>query len=445
MSFTSFDLDWAAADLGAAQLRRLATTVRRCARAHPFYRERLPAGLADGLDAGDREALTRLPVTSKDDFVSDPEAFRLHPEPEQEREYVLWDIAYTAGTTGAPAAPIYQTAYDFRAILFAQRRMAEIRGMTGADRIMNLYPLTPSPHGAWMRANHAAAVLGASVVNGLSGAASMGFPVDRRFDDVVALTRVTQPTVVWGVPSYVRTVLRAAADDGARLTDLRLIAVSGEPCTPRLREDLDALGQRLADNSVVVSDSLGASELQAGMVECRPASGYHNPAPELFLLEALDDDGWPVPDGQEGRLAVTHVDRRGTVLLRYVLGDRVVVTNAACPACGRGGGRILEHRGRSGTRTKIRGNLVDLQSIAAAVERTSGTTEYQIRILGPDEQRDLDELWIRLEGDRDDTPADRVTAAVAAAGGIQPRIEIVPPGSLGHGPALKTRRIVDER
>src|SRR6185503_8766113 len=48
-------------------------------------------------------ARSTLPLTRKEDYISDPEAFRLRPRdlpadcsPE---ERVLWDIAYTTGTT----------------------------------------------------------------------------------------------------------------------------------------------------------------------------------------------------------------------------------------------------------------------------------------------------------------------------------------------------------
>ncbi|MPZ60622.1 MAG: AMP-binding protein [Propionibacteriales bacterium] len=445
MTFTPFDLRADPEDLRRNQCRRLAATVRRCAQAHPYYKRRLDPGLADRLDGGRLDALHDLAVTTKDDFVADADAFRLRLDPDAAEEYVLWDVACTAGTSGGPLASIYQTSYDFRGILFAQQRMAEIRGMRGDDRIMNLYPLTPQPHGAWMRCNHAAAVIGAAVVNGMSGSASMGFPIDRRFEDVVSLAATSSPTVLWGVPSYVRKVLQAVAGDGLRLPDLRMIAVSGEPCTPQLRRDLTALGEQCSGKPVEVSDSLGASELQAGLVECAHGSGHHNPAPELFMLESLDAQGAPVGDGDEGLLAITHVDRRGTVLLRYLLGDRVVLTHEPCPRCGLGGGRILEHRGRAGTRTKIRGSLVDLQSVSAAVEGVRGVREYQIRILGPDSQRDLDELQVLLEDDEsEDALATRLADAVTTAVGIRPQVEFVASGSLS-GPALKVRRIVDER
>ena len=445
MNFETMDLSRGADEIRRDQLGRLGRSLERNLSAHPTYSRLIGDDVVGGLIAGDEEALHRIPPTTKDDFVSDPEAFRLQLQASDDPASVLWDVAYTAGTSSGRPAPLYQTAWDFRGILLAQARIAEIRGLGSHDHIMNLYPLTPTPHGAWMRCNHAAAVIGASVTVAMGGSASMGFPVDRRLDEIVDLTIGASPTVLWGVPSYIRTVLRAIAERGERLPGLRLLAVSGEPCPPGLRADLELLASQVTDRPVVVSDNMGASEMQAGLIECRPGSGHHNPAPELFLFESITESGEPVPDGEEGLLALTHVDRRGTMLLRFLVGDRVVLTREPCSSCGRGGERIVEHRGRFGTRTKIRGNLVDLQRVAVAVEAISGVNEYQIRVRGPEQTGELDELLVLLEGVLEGTSVHgQVVESVARTVGVRPRVESVEPGSLGHG-GLKVRRIIDER
>ena len=91
--------------IGAARLRQTLTAV---AAAHPFYRARFrEQGLAAN-DIRSLDGLPALPLTRKDDYISDPEAFRLRPEnlpadfsPE---ERVLWDVTYATGTTsGRPS------------------------------------------------------------------------------------------------------------------------------------------------------------------------------------------------------------------------------------------------------------------------------------------------------------------------------------------------------
>lgn len=439
-------------DVGAVarvQDDRLRATVERVAKRHPYYRAQWRERGIDPAAVRGIADLPLLPLTSKADFAHAPEQFRLEPTDDPADQ--LWDIAYTSGSTAKPT-PIYQTAYDFHAILLAQRRMAEIRGMTSADRIVNLYPLTPQPHGAWTRANHAAAALGASVVCGLSGASSW-FDVSRRLPEVAQLVVASDPTTLWGVPSYLRRVLDEVARQGGRLPNVRMLAVSGEPCTPEMSRQLVELTQQLGAGEVVVSNSLGASELQCGLVECTPGGGFHNPAPELFHIDAVDDQGNPCPPGVAGRLTLTHIDRRGTVLLRYLLGDVVTVDHGPCPSCGRVGGRVVAHHRREGDSVKIRGQLVDSRVLLRAVEQVDGVLEYRavVRRSDPGDPLSTDELVVAIAPttERAGDPqglVDAVRAAVKAACRVTPLVEITTADEIfPAGERMKPRRFIDER
>ena len=47
----------------------------------------------------------------------------------------------------------------------------------------------------------------------------------------------------------------------------------------------------------MISISYGSTEMQGGMVECAPGAGYHNPAPDQFLVEVVDRETHePLPD-----------------------------------------------------------------------------------------------------------------------------------------------------
>lgn len=43
-------------------------------------------------------------------------------------------------------------------------------------------------------------------------------------------------------------------------------------------------------------------------------------------------------------MAVTHLKRRGTVLLRYLLGDISALSYGECPHCGLPGPRLVDER-----------------------------------------------------------------------------------------------------
>lgn len=449
--FAEFDL-WSGADhIEQLQSELVARTIRRVSVLHPYYRQLMAEGglSPDGFD--DLRSLDRFPLTDKTAFMNQPEAFRLDEDPAAPLEYVLWDIAYTAGTSSGRPTPMYQTAHDFRALMVAQRRMAEIRGMHESDRIMNLYPMTPLPHGAWLRANQAAAAIGASITNGMSGREVGGFHILAGTDAVVRRTIRADPTVLWGVPSYVRRVLESVVAGGGRLASLRMIAVSGEPCGAGMRRSLVDLSIAAgADRAVHVSDSLGATELQCGLVECVEGTGFHNPAPELFHISCVGDDGESVSDGIEGRLILTHLDRRGTVLIRFLLGDRAIVTREPCSQCGRAGGRVTTHLGRTGRLAKVRGNLVDLGAVSDALGRLPDVVEHQLVIRRPEgDPLGLDELVVRIVVDTAVVDPDveaRVGDTVALVARMQARVEVVTLDVIwDRGPDMKPPRVLDLR
>jgi phenylacetate-CoA ligase len=433
-------------EIESYQNKALSRMTQLIAENHPYYKNKYSNLGIDVSDITSLEKLQNLPITEKMELVSHPEEFRMNSDPSNPDEYVVWDVVYTAGTSSSPT-PIYQTSYDFRGILLAQVRMAEIRGMSNKSRIMNLYPITTHPHGAWLRANNAAAALGCAVTSGMSGRDFGSFELTRKSKEIVSLTISANPTTLWGVPSYIREILTQIEKQGGKLPNLNMIAVSGEPCTAAMRQSLTLLAENISDVQVVVSDSLGASELQCGLVECTLGSGFHNPAPELFLLEALDENGKRVPEGHIGSLAITHLDRRGTVLLRYLLGDKVQITYRNCDNCGRGGGRIIAHKGREGRFTKIRGNLVNLDELLKTLADDKSIIEYQIEIhkQSRTDSLSLDELTVRVvPGPGCDTV--EIGKRVVSAIRITPIVELVIRDQIwGNNSTLKATRIIDSR
>ena len=75
-----------------------------------------------------------------------------------------------------------------------------------------------------------------------------------------------------------------------------------------------------------------------------------------------------LPDGERGALAVTHLNRRGTVLVRFLVGDIVAVERGACPHCGRFGDRIVGPVVRTRDLVKVKGMLINQQWKADARE-----------------------------------------------------------------------------
>lgn len=415
---------------------------------HPIYRKVLSdqnISIKDIQTFADLDQI--FPVTTKEDFVSKPLAYVLEPERDNPKDYLNWDVTYTAGTSGMPA-PVFQTTFDFKGVLFAHQRMAKLRGMTKADTIFNLYPLAPYPHGGWIRPSQAAAVIGAAAVVGMSGSTTSQFPILRRFEEVLDLVSFSNPSVLWGVPSYVLKVLRGLEMNQSKIENLRLINVSGEPCGQKLREHLLEAAKALTANQVVVSDSLGATEMQFSLVECDGGNGFHNPVPEIARLSVIDHTGKELPDGESGRLQVTHINRRGTVLIKYLLGDLAIMDQSSCPNCGWAGGRIIKHLGREGKFVKVRGQMVNSQSIQDYLDSIDYITDYKVSV-SQDPLSTLDELSVDLATKTGSLAEDdRMTlqAQLNDLAGLRTQIQLVELSQIWEPEAgMKPKRFVDLR
>ena len=420
-----------AEDLTAAREAVFSVSLDKIFDHHPHYRRVFEE---KGIQRGDirsLEDLVRLPITSKTDFVANPSGFSLAlPADAPSEERVVWDVMYTTGSTGDPT-PVISTSYDFVNILALNRNMLQLRGVTADDKILNLFPLTKHPHGAFARVMNAAAAYNIPVVAAMPGAPSPRQPeLGNRMDDVCALAERSGATILWGVPSYMRKVLVRTEELGLRLENVRLVFVTGEGFGEEARRDLVDRLKRLGAPDPKISVSYGATEMQGGMVECQPGAGYHNPAPLQFYFEAVDPETHePVVDGEEGLLLLTHLDRRGTTLLRYALGDTAQLTRKRCPHCGVLTERLISVPVRRDGFLKIRGMLVNPQALVDVLASNEHITDYQAIVDKEDEADALsmDRLSIRVLA-RDDAPSDftaQLASKVKNTIGVQPLVTTV--------------------
>ena len=181
---------------------------------------------------------------------------------------MLWDVAYTTGTTSGRPSPFYNTAHDAYAIWDQARRCNDAEGLTADDRVANLYPLAGFPTGAFLSVIRSGMVGGFAVAHGLTGAANSEFKVRNSLAEAVATIARFRPTVLWGVPSFIRRFLDEAARRGADLSDVRLVLTSGEPVPPPLRAELREQLARLGAAAVAIRARYAFTEMQGGLVQC---------------------------------------------------------------------------------------------------------------------------------------------------------------------------------
>ena len=434
----------------ALQDRLLKETIELCYKYHPFYRNLMTREKLEPRHLQNCDGLQRLPVTTKKDFLSDPEAFRLRGDDLPLEVQVLWKVIYTTGTTSGKPAPIYVPAFDNFAYLFACARRQELVDIRTTDVLANLFPLTSFPMGAYSRSADEAAAAGASIVFAHTGRSEGGFPVHHSLDEAVGLIERHGATILWGVAGYVRRVLVRARELGADFRSVRMAMITGEASSPAMRADMRRRMAELGCADTRLVNRYGSTEQGGSMVECQEGSGFHSLAPDQIFHEVVENEsGRRLPEGKTGMLCFTHIYRRGTVFLRYLVGDVVAMTTAICPHCGRTCPRISSEPVRSGDIVKIKGTLVNLQVLKDELDQFPDIEEYQIivRPLDPDDEFSMDDLVIRLAGSagREEIARAVIERAISLVH-VRPRIEFVDRDAIFNPlTESKPRRVVDSR
>lgn len=150
-----------------------------------------------------------------------------------------------------------------------------------------------------------------------------------------------RPHVLMGYPVVLRSFLRSLDDEQrAQLSrTLRLVLPDSELLTDQGRQVLER------DFGVPVFDEYSAYEVLTMASQCRHG-GMHIDEDRVWV-EVLDEDGRPLPEGEEGDVVVTHFRERAMPLIRYRVGDRALHCPAGCP-CGQRTSLLELRSGRTG-------------------------------------------------------------------------------------------------
>ena len=441
-SATSYDIYASSAeDLSRVRERLFVRTMDRIFAAHPYYRQVFKDSEISREDIASLDDLRKIPITTKADFMTAPQKFCMGPEGAlDDDETVVWQVMYTTGSSGPPS-PFVMTSYDYVNTLAQKRNMLRIRGVTENDSLLSLFPLTTYPHGAFLGGVNTSPAFSIPVTIAMPGHEHERRPeIGSRLDDIVRIAGRTRATILQGVPTYIRKVIARAQELQVSLAETRQVWVTGEGLGDEARADLVARLKLLGARDPEINVAYGLSEIQGGLVECGHGFGYHNPSPDQFLFECVDaDTKEPVAPGQEGLILLSHLDRRGTVLLRYAVGDVARISSERCPNCGMLTERIVSMPHRFDGLVKIKGMLVNPQLLVDAMMGEPDIVEFQAFVdkENPADGLSMDRLLIKLvpKADADSNIDKRVLDRVRRAISVTPLIEI----TTSDDPALKNR------
>lgn len=429
--------------------------------ASPYYRAKFKEWGLHSRDIHTLDDLVKIPATTKADLMSDPAAFRL-----RFKKPGIYDntfaMVYTTGTTSGRPTPYEYTSHDYLGVLLAGRRSYKMQYALPGDQVFSLFPLSPLPHVAMFAAPIANAA-GVSYITGMTGPVYGEFPVHRSSGSVLDQIETNRPQILTGITSFVRRLLQKAAEQGRDLSSIYLLQLSGETITASICQKMHASLEACGAGQVFISSSYGFTEGGLSWGPCHETSALHPTAPDQILLEVLDPKTLqPLPDGESGLAAITHLNRRGMPLLRYLLGDIAAITHQRCPFCGRGGESLViscgsAHVTRTNGLIKIKGVLVNPECVYDAVMNFDQVLEYQMRlencVPGDADSGDRLILSVAFDPAANLQPAQR-EALVAAirqrvfdANEVHAEVEVQADPSAIYDPEhnFKAKRVVDMR
>ena len=150
---------------------------------------------------------------------------------------------------------------------------------------------------------------------------------DQPFEAALERLRTLKPDVVFSFGSYADGFFRFVQSRGLKFPVPRVWMYGGDA--------LDPGGRALIENEYGCTTYSTYQTVETGRLgfQCEERAGFHLNV-DLCAVRLVDEQGRPVPPGQEGEVVISNLHNRAMVLLNYRLGDRAVLSREPCP-CGR--------------------------------------------------------------------------------------------------------------
>lgn len=342
----------------------------------------------------------------------------------------------SSGTTGKPIC-IPSTRNDIEIWSEGVARCLAMYGITNEDVLQVSYGYGLFTGG--LGAHYGAEKLGCAVLP--TGAGNT--------EKQIMLMKDLGVTVIACTPSYFLHLATTAAKMGVdfrRDTKLKHGIFGAEPWTDEIRQKIEEL------SGIKAHDIYGLTEIAGPGVagNCPYCHGLHV-WEDHFYPEIIDPDTLEVlPDGEQGELVFTTLDRRGTPMVRYRTRDISRLQTEPCP-CGRTM-RVMDRvHARTDDMLIIHGvNVFPSQIETGLMKIPEVAPHYQIHLASTD-TLDFFEIKVEvvpeafsdnirdLEGLRK-----HVLGAVKGIIGLTPKITLVGPGTLPRSEG-KIKRVIDNR
>jgi phenylacetate-CoA ligase len=255
-------------------------------------------------------------------------------------------------------------------------------------------------------------------------------------------------TVLHITPSYLFYLGHVIEEENIPLSrfSIRIAIVGAEPHSESTRRKLEKMFR------IKVYNCYGLSEMNGPGVafECEHQSGLHLWEDHYFGEIINPDTGEVLPDGKEGELVLTTLQREGMPIIRYRTKDITRFIPGRCQ-CGRTHKRIMRIKGRTDDMFIVKGvNIFPSQIETVLMEVPEVDKNYRIIL---DRKEGLDILIIEIEIKKEyfrgelqqlRNLQDKITERLKDLILVIPVVELVEPGSLPSSTG-KAQRVIDKR
>lgn len=309
--------------------RRVRRIVAYAARAVPHYRDLFRRERIDPAEIRGVAELDRLPLLDRELLRSRPELFVAEsPAGRSALEFA------TSGTTGTPL----RIRHDRRSLLanfaFGERERASlIRATSAGFRPKELYVGYDTSTFKKVTAFYAESTL--LPVKPDRRVVSILEPIEK----IAAIANAERPDVLVGYGAWIALFFRTLAARGMELHPPKAVIYMGEALPHGTRAFLeDELG-------IPVLSRYNAVEAFKIGFFCEHRTGFHVHE-DLCHVRVVDAAGRDTSAGEAGRVVLSNLVNRATVLLNYPIGDTAALSDAPC-ACGRTFRLLSELEGRT--------------------------------------------------------------------------------------------------
>lgn len=329
-----------AAAIKAAQETDLQAMLQYIASHSPYYKALFAQKQIDWKQIQSLEDLQQLPFTTKEDLQQYNDDFIC-----VDRRAII-DYVTTSGTLGTPVT-VALTDKDLDRLAYNEAISFACAGIDASDTLL-LTTTIDRRFMAGLAYFLGARKLGAGIIRVGSGLPALQWDT---------ITRIA-PTTLIAVPSFILKLIEYADkhEIDYKNSSIRKAVCIGEP----LRNDdfsLNTLGKKIKDLwDLELYSTYASTEMGTAFTECSEGRGGHH-HPELLVVEVLDEQGQPVPEGQAGEVVITTLGMEAMPLLRFKTGDICTWHQDACD-CGRTTLRLGPVLGRKKQMIKYKGTTL---------------------------------------------------------------------------------------